>query len=148
MICPLKPRPRPAPISLCPPKWPSEWPAYPEALAASEDIAARCRLELPLDRPRYPQVTLPAGLTAREALRQEADCGAAALYGEITPDIRARLDHELGVISDRGYAPLFLIMEEILGYARKIGVPFSSRGSAASSLVAHCLGITSPDPLA
>ena len=38
-------------------------------------------------------------------------------------------------------------MEEILDYARKTGVPFSSRGSAASSLVAHCFGITSPDPL-
>ncbi len=46
-----------------------------------------------------------------------------------------------------GYEPIFLIVEEILDFARRTGVPFSSRGSAASSLVAHCLGITSPDPL-
>ena len=46
-----------------------------------------------------------------------------------------------------GFEPIFLIVEEILDFARRTGVPFSSRGSAASSLVAHCLGITSPDPL-
>jgi DNA polymerase III alpha subunit len=51
------------------------------------------------------------------------------------------------VIAECGYATLFLVMEEILQHARYIGVPYSSRGSAASSLVAHCLGITSPDPL-
>jgi DNA-directed DNA polymerase III PolC len=61
--------------------------------------------------------------------------------------VRLRLDHELSVIDQCGYASLFLVMEEILRYARGIGVPVSSRGSAASSLVAHCLGITSPDPL-
>jgi len=46
-----------------------------------------------------------------------------------------------------GYEPIFLIVEDVLNYARETGVPYSSRGSAASSLVAHCLGITSPDPL-
>jgi DNA polymerase III alpha subunit len=46
-----------------------------------------------------------------------------------------------------GYEPIFLIVEDILNFARQTGVPHSSRGSAASSLVAHCLGITSPDPL-
>jgi DNA-directed DNA polymerase III PolC len=121
---------------------------YPEALAATLEIAERCRLELPLGVPRYPAIDLPAGLTANAALRAEAEAGAVQLYGEVTPAIRARLDHELEVIGARGYAPLFLIMQEILNYARESGVPFSSRGSAASSLVAHCLGITSPDPIA
>jgi len=54
----------------------------------------------------------------------------------------------LAIIAEREYAPLFLIVQEILEYARMTGVPFSSRGSAASSLVAYCLGITTPDPLA
>lgn len=69
------------------------------------------------------------------------------LYGEITSEIRTRLEHELSVIARMGFEPIFLIVEEVLNFARKTGVPFSSRGSAASSLVAHCLGITSPDPL-
>ena len=59
-----------------------------------------------------------------------------------------RLDHELAVIGECGYAALFLIVADILAYyARQQAVPLSSRGSAASSLVAHCLGLTSPNPL-
>lgn len=121
--------------------------AYPEAVGQAAEIAGRCRLELPLGVPHYPEIPLPPGETAVGALRRRAEAGAMRLYGALTPDIRARLDHELTVIGDRGYAPLFLIMEEIMAYARQTGVPTSSRGSAASSLVAHCLDITSPDPL-
>ncbi len=69
------------------------------------------------------------------------------MYGGISPEVSARLDHELDVIARMGFEPVFLIVEELLDFAREKGVPFSSRGSAASSLVAHCLGITSPDPL-
>jgi len=77
-------------------------------------------------------------------LRQKAEAGARRLYGKITPEIQARLDHELSTIGERGYEAIFLIMEEIIQYAHAIDVAVSSRGSAASSLVAHCLGITSP----
>ena len=63
------------------------------------------------------------------------------------PPIRERLEHELAIIQKRGYEPIFLIVEELLAFARKQGVPISSRGSAASSLVAYCLKITNPDPL-
>lgn len=120
---------------------------YPRAIAAAREIADRCRLELPLGVPHFPDVPLPEGITADEALRQKARAGAARLYGAMTPALEARLEHELSVIRRGGYAPLFLIMEEVLTYARQVGVPVSSRGSAASSLVAHCLGITSPDPI-
>ena len=121
--------------------------SFPAALEAAQEVADRCQLELPLGRPHYPAIALPEGLSAEETLRRRAEAGAQRIYGAITPEIRDRLDHELSVIGSRGYAPLFLIMEEILGYARETGVPISSRGSAASSLVAHCLNITSPDPL-
>jgi DNA-directed DNA polymerase III PolC len=119
----------------------------PGLVAATREVADRCQLALPLGSPHYPEIPLPPGVTAIEALRQKAEAGARRLYGDITSELRARLDHELAVIGERGYAPLFLIMEEILAYARQTGVPVSSRGSAASSLVAHCLGITSPDPM-
>ncbi len=120
---------------------------YPQALTATEEIAERCQLQLPLGKPHYPALQFDSGVTAEVALRQQARAGATKLYGEITLDLESRLDHELTVIGERGYAPLFLIVEEILNYARTTGVPYSSRGSAASSLVAHCLGITSPDPV-
>ncbi|MBK9782308.1 MAG: DNA polymerase III subunit alpha [Anaerolineales bacterium] len=120
---------------------------FPDALKATVEIAERCRFDLPLGLPNMPKVPLPEGVSSSELLRQKAFAGAQILYGEITPEIQTRLDHELNVIAQMGFEPIFLIVEEVLNYARKTGVPFSSRGSAASSLVAHCLGITSPDPL-
>ena len=121
---------------------------YPDALEAAAEVADRCRVELPLGVPHYPELDLPPGMTALDLLRERSRRGAVNRYGTLTPDVERRLEHELSVIGPRGYAPLFLIMAEILAYARQEGVPTASRGSAASSLVAHCLGITTPDPLA
>ena len=121
--------------------------AFPAALAASDEIGARCKFDLPLGVAHMPQVALPPGLSAAQHLRQKAEMGARRLYGELTGPVQARLDHELEVIAHQGYEPIFLIVEELLAFARRAGIPYSSRGSAASSLVAHCLGITSPDPL-
>ena len=117
------------------------------ALAATQEIAERCRFDLPLGIPRMPTVPLPEGSSIARVIREKAESGARRLYGKIDPPIQERLDHELEVISRMGFEPIFLIVEELLDFARRTGVPFSSRGSAASSLVAHCLGITSPDPL-
>lgn len=120
---------------------------FPEALSATMEIAERCRFDLPIGKSQMPVVPLPPGVTVTEHLRNKATEGARKLYGEITPVIQARLDHELDTIARMGFEPIFLIVEDILNFARETGVPYSSRGSAASSLVAHCLGITSPDPL-
>jgi DNA-directed DNA polymerase III PolC len=125
----------------------SRFQEYPQALTATMEIAERCRFDLPLGLPHMPKVPLPDGLTNAQFLRQRAYAGAKTLYGEVTPAIETRLNHELEVIASMGFEPIFLIVEEVLNFARKTGVPFSSRGSAASSLVAHCLGITSPDPM-
>lgn len=120
---------------------------FPEALQATTEIAERCRCDLPLGKSKMPVVPMPEGVTISQHLCDKATAGARELYGEITPQIQTRLDHELEVISRMGFEPIFLIVEDILNFARETGVPYSSRGSAASSLVAHCLGITSPDPL-
>jgi DNA-directed DNA polymerase III PolC len=120
---------------------------FTKALQATQEIAERCKFDLPIGVPHMPAIPLPPGQTATQALRERAEAGARKLYGEITPEIRARLEHEIAVIAGMGFEPIFLIVEDILDFARQTGVPYSSRGSAASSLVAHCLGITSPDPL-
>jgi DNA polymerase III subunit alpha len=120
---------------------------HPDALHATLEIAERCRFDLPIGDPRMPVVPLPEGVTATQHLRNKAVEGARKIYGGINPVIQARLDHELDTIARMGFEPIFLIVEDILNFARETGVPYSSRGSAASSLVAHCLGITSPDPL-
>ncbi len=119
----------------------------PQALAASFEIAERCSLELPVGIPHYPELFTAEDQTVMDILRQKAQVGAKRLYGDLDASIQARLERELDVIGERGYASLFLIMEEIVRYAYQQGIPLSSRGSAASSLVAHCLGITSPDPI-
>ncbi len=125
----------------------SRMPNFPSAVEATQEIADRCQLELPLGKPHFPDLSIPGGLTSHELLRQKAEDGAARLYGQITQELRTRLEHEIAVIGEYGYSSLFLIVEEILNFARQEGIPFSSRGSAASSLEAHCLGITSPDPI-
>lgn len=119
----------------------------PQALETSLEIAGRCQLKLPLGQPHYPQIQLPENITPEQALRNKAFVGAQRLYGELSQDIINRLEHELAVIIERDYASLFLIMEEIITFAHQADVPVASRGSASSSLVAHCLGITTPDPL-
>jgi DNA polymerase III subunit alpha len=122
-----------------------------QALQNTLEVAERCRLGLPVGQPHYPAVEAGSGQTPIQLLSQKAYAGARRLYpeqdGAGDAAIHSRLEHELEVIERLGYASLFLIMEEILQFARQAGVPYSSRGSAASSLVAHCLGITSPDPL-
>ncbi|MGE5223660.1 MAG: DNA polymerase III subunit alpha, partial [Omnitrophica WOR_2 bacterium] len=116
-----------------------------------QEIVDRCHLELPLGAPHFPAYDLPQDSNVDQALRGKAVAGARKLYGdtndELPPDIQARLNFELGIIAQCGYASLFLVMEEIVQFARSKGIPISSRGSAGSSLVAHCLGITSPDPI-
>ncbi len=120
---------------------------FPDALKTTMKIAERCKFDLPIGKPQMPIVPLPGGVTITQHLRNKATEGARKIYGEITPALQTRLDHELDVIARMGFEPIFLIVEDILNFAQLTGVPYSSRGSAASSLVAHCLGITSPDPL-
>jgi DNA-directed DNA polymerase III PolC len=120
---------------------------FPTAIEATQEIAEQCKFDLLTGKAHMPTVPVPQGITVAQYLRDKAETGAQKIYGRITPEIQSRLDHELNVIADMGFEPIFLIVEEILNFARQQNIPFSSRGSAASSLVAHCLGITSPDPL-
>ena len=128
-------------------EWQKQFSKSPRAVAATAEIAARCNFGLPIGNPIFPELELPEGQTPITALRDKAYAGARKLYAQITPEISARLEHELEGIQNSGYTTLFLIMDEIVSFAREADVPISSRGSAASSLVAHCLGITTPDPI-
>ena len=74
--------------------------------------------------------------------------GAKKRYGEITESIQERLDFELDVIANTGYPGYFLIVEDFIREARKMGVSVGpGRGSAAGSVVAYCLWITNIDPI-
>ncbi|MEW5676851.1 DNA polymerase III subunit alpha [Flavobacterium enshiense] len=81
-------------------------------------------------------------------LRHLTYSGAEKRYPEITEDIRERLDFELLTISNSGYPGYFLIVQDFIAEARKMGVSVGpGRGSAAGSAVAYCLGITNIDPI-
>ncbi len=75
--------------------------------------------------------------------------GAKVRFGDtLTPEIQARLDYELGVITETGYTGYFLITWDFIDWARRHGIPVGpGRGSAAGSLVAYSLGITNIDPM-
>ncbi len=68
--------------------------------------------------------------------------------GDLRDDVRNQLDHELEIISEMGYADYFLVVADIVHYARTEGIPTCGRGSAANSVVAYALGLTHVDPLA
>jgi DNA polymerase-3 subunit alpha len=104
-----------------------------------------------------PSFPLPAGVaTENDLLVQLATAGARERYagkrgaapGELADDVRERLDYELGVILQTGYAGYFLIVADFIRAARDKGIPVGpGRGSAAGSLVAYALGITNVCPL-
>ena len=122
--------------------------AFPGALDATERIAEQCRFEFPLGQWRFPSLELPSGRTPTEEMRALAVAGAAQRYGELSPAIETRLNKEINVIDTLGYAPYFLVVADIVRFARQQGVPISPRGSASSSVVAYCLGIHDIDPIA
>jgi DNA polymerase III subunit alpha len=143
---------------------------FPEALAETSRVATRCGDVLPSGKPIWPAIKLPAGQTANEALTNLATAGLRTRYGQgsgitrqeaggsdqpraHTPVSQAvqhpatRLDHELAAIAKHGFAPLFLIVADAVRFARANGIPVSTRGSVANSLVAYCTGITTVDPI-
>lgn len=121
---------------------------FPGALAGTHDIAAQCQFEFPTGQWRFPVLEVPEGQTPRDVLWAQTLAGARVRYGEINAALDARLRKETDVIAALGYAAYFLVVADIVNYARTHGVPISPRGSASSSVVAYCLGIHDVDPLA
>jgi DNA polymerase-3 subunit alpha len=121
---------------------------FPGALAATREIANRCEAGIKLGNRFLP--SFPAAETEPpEALfRRLCDEGIARLYPAVTPEIRARLEHEIAVIVKTGFVDYFLIVWDFIRFARERGIPVGpGRGSAAGSLVSYALGITRIDPL-
>ena len=125
----------------------------PEAVANSVQIARRCNLVLNLGQPRLPDYPVPAGMTTEQFLASESVAGLAARLAATpeparSPGYRERLDMELKVICQMGFAGYFLIVADFIRWARQNAVPVGpGRGSGAGSLVAYCLGITDLDPI-
>jgi error-prone DNA polymerase len=120
----------------------------PQALYNTVCIAERCKVRLDFSAQRLPAFSLPQGHTAASHLRALAEQGLVDRFSPITPRARAQLNHELAVIERVGLCGYFLVVWDIVRFARERGIRCQGRGSAANSLVAYLLGITPVDPLA
>ncbi|MCG6872147.1 MAG: DNA polymerase III subunit alpha [Gammaproteobacteria bacterium] len=124
----------------------------PEALSNSVEIARRCNLETRVGRHFLPEFPVPAGDSVEDLLATKAREGFARLLGELSEEravYEQRLESELRVIIEMGFAGYFLIVADFIDWARQHEIPVGpGRGSGAGSLVAWALGITQLDPIA
>ncbi len=125
---------------------------FPQAISSTLEVAEKItKYSIEPKTPYMPAFPIPSGAgvsTLEEYLSRLAHEGMRRRYATITDDIEHRLNHELGVINRMGYAGYFLITQDFINEARKMGVAVGpGRGSAAGSLVSYALGITNVDPL-
>jgi error-prone DNA polymerase len=119
------------------------YPHVPKAMENTERIAADCSSDLGLGGLVFPSFDAPGESDAFEYLKEECYRGAERRYGELSDSVLKRLEHELAIIKDKGFATYFLIVQDIVRQsARTCG-----RGSAAASIVSYCLGITHVEPV-
>src|SRR5438445_7456317 len=123
------------------------FPDHPELLQATLEIVDRCNLQLELGKLIFPECTVPEGETPDSYLEKVSFEGALKRYHSVTPEVRSRLMRELAVIKKWSLSPYFLLVLDIVNEARRRGIPAVARGSAASSMVTYCLGISRVCPL-
>ncbi|HET7353803.1 MAG TPA: DNA polymerase III subunit alpha, partial [Gaiellaceae bacterium] len=127
----------------------ADFPGRDDALRRTLEVAERCDVEIELGRILLPKFDTPEGRDAFEYLVELVEAGAAKRYGTVTPELRERLKFELKTIKEMGFSDYFLIVADLISFARRNGVSVGpGRGSSAGSLVAYCLEITDVDPIA
>jgi DNA polymerase-3 subunit alpha len=135
----------------------SNIPGGAEAIARTHEIAERCNVELELIPPyghgKYllPEFPKPDGKTANAYMRELVEERLPNKYPpeKQTQEMRDRLEYEIGVIEKTGFADYFLIVQDLIHWAKVHGIAVGpGRGSAAGSIVSYVLDITDIDPLA
>jgi error-prone DNA polymerase len=120
----------------------------PQAIAGAVELADRCAFSLDDLGYRFPPYPVPVGASEASHLRTLAFAGARNRYGEPIPArARKQLEHELDLIAKLELAGYFLIVWDIVEFARSKGILVQGRGSAANSAVCYALGITAVDPI-
>lgn len=119
----------------------------PEAVYRSGEIAERCQIDFTLGKWIFPEVPVDEGKTHDDMLKERAYAGISARRMERNAEVEERIEYELGIIKDKGFAPYFLIVSDLLTFAKNNGILTTTRGSAGGSLVSYLVGVTSVDPL-
>lgn len=120
---------------------------YPEAISNTLRIAEQCNVDLDFSAYRFPEFPLPVGETTHSYLTKICRERVRTRYETITPKVESQLTYELNLIEKLDLSGYFLIVWDIMEYARTNDIPAQGRGSAANSIVAYILGITRVDPI-
>ncbi|MFZ2500615.1 MAG: DNA polymerase III subunit alpha [Minisyncoccia bacterium] len=120
----------------------------PEAIDNTRKIADRCNLSFDLGKWTFPAVPVSPGFaTHDEELRATAYAGITIRGLEESKEVVDRIEYELNIIIGKGFAVYYLIVADLLRFAKSAGILTTTRGSAAGSLVAYLVGITNVNPL-
>jgi len=120
----------------------------PDAIENARKIADRCELSFELGKWTFPAVPVSPGFANHDdELRAKAYAGLATRGIEKTLAVEERIEYELKIIISKGFAVYYLIVADLLNYAKNAGILTTTRGSAAGSLVAYLVGITNVNPL-
>jgi DNA polymerase III subunit alpha len=120
----------------------------PEAIDNTQLVADACDLNLEFGRLHLPDADLPTGVSPDEHLATLCWAGLDRRYSPVTEDQRRRLQYELNVIGETGFANYILVVNDFAQFARRNHIAMGVRGSAAASLILYCLDVTDVDPLA
>jgi len=124
---------------------------YPEAVENTVLIAEKCNLLLDFTRQHLPDYPIPETESSKdlnEYLSKVVYENLRQIKGDVLPNYEERLKYELSVVKKMGFAGYFLIVKDFIDFAKQRNIPVGlGRGSAAGSLVSHCLGITNIDPI-
>ena len=121
----------------------------PEAISNTQEIVAKCDLQIKMGETQLPHFDVPDGFNAESYLRHLTENGLQKKFGgAITKEHRDRMEYELGVIEKTGFASYFLIVQDFVNWAKNQGIVVGpGRGSAAGSFVSYLIGITNMDPI-
>src|SRR5262249_50158518 len=124
------------------------FPEHAQAVKRSQEIADGCDIQLDFKKRHFPVFVPPEGKTPEQYLRELCDAGMRDRYGDNPSDsVKARLEHELGIICRMGFASYFLIVSDFVRFAVENKIPCSARGSACGALVSYVLQLSHVDPL-
>lgn len=120
----------------------------PEAIDNTRKIADRCNLSFDLGKWTFPAVPVSPGFKDHnEELRAKAFAGIQTRGLEETQEVVDRIEYELKIIIGKDFAVYYLVVSDLLNYAKRAGILTTTRGSAAGSFVAYLIGITNVNPL-
>ena len=117
-----------------------------DALVNIQEIIDKCNIELELDNWVFPAIDI-GGRVAKDVLKEMAYAGIEKRMLERTDELITRVEYELDVIETKGYSPYFLVVSDLLKFAKENGIESNTRGSAAGSMVSYLIGITTINPM-